>query len=99
MGFATELKDLLKKNIREYGMYIALIIIMVIFSVLTKGTFISARNISKLIDATGYIAVLAVGMTLILIIRHIDLSVGYVAGFLGAVAAILLTRLAGLRSA
>ncbi len=92
MGFATELKDLLKKNIREYGMYIALVIIMVIFSVLTKGTFISARNISKLIDATGYIAVLAVGMTLILVIRHIDLSVGYVAGFLGAVAAILLTQ-------
>lgn len=91
MGFVTELKDLLKKNIRDYGMYIALIAIMAIFAILTNGTFISARNISKLIDATGYIAVLAVGMTLILIIRHIDLSVGYVAGFLGAVAAILLT--------
>ena len=91
MGFVTELKDLLKKNIRDYGMYIALIAIMAIFAILTDGTFISARNISKLIDATGYIAVLAVGMTLILIIRHIDLSVGYVAGFLGAVAAILLT--------
>ena len=92
MGFVTEIKDLLKKNIRDYGMYIALIAIMVIFAIFTKGTFISARNISKLIDATGYIAVLAVGMTLILIIRHIDLSVGYVAGFLGAVAAILLTQ-------
>ncbi|MDD2533850.1 MAG: sugar ABC transporter permease [Eubacteriales bacterium] len=91
MGFVTELKDLLKKNIREYGMYIALIVIMAIFSVLTDGTFISARNISKLIDATGYIAVLAVGMTLVIVIRHIDLSVGFVAGFLGAVAAILLT--------
>ncbi len=91
MGFVTEMKDLLKKNIREYGMYIALIVIMAIFAVLTQGTFISARNISKLIDATGYIAVLAVGMTLVIVIRHIDLSVGFVAGFLGAVAAILLT--------
>lgn len=91
MDFVTEIRTLLKKNIREYGMYIALIAIMAIFAILTKGTFVSARNISKLIDATGYIAVLAVGMTLILIIRHIDLSVGYVAGFLGAVAALLLT--------
>lgn len=91
MGFLTEMKDLLKKNIREYGMYIALIVIMAIFAILTQGTFISARNISKLIDATGYIAVLAVGMTLVIVIRHIDLSVGFVAGFLGAVAAILLT--------
>jgi putative multiple sugar transport system permease protein len=92
MSITAEIKNLLKKNIREYGMYIALIVIMAIFSILTKGTFISARNISKLIDSTGYIAVLAVGMTLILVIRHIDLSVGYVAGFLGAVAALLLTQ-------
>ena len=91
MSFVAELKELLKKNIRDYGMYIALIVIMIIFGLLTDGTFLSSRNISKLIDATGYIAVLAVGMTLILVIRHIDLSVGYVAGFLGAVAAILLT--------
>lgn len=92
MSFGTEIKTLLKKNIREYGMYIALVVIMTIFTIFTKGTFISARNISKLIDSTGYIAVLAVGMTLVLVIRHIDLSVGYVAGFLGAVAALLLTQ-------
>jgi putative multiple sugar transport system permease protein len=91
MGFATEMKDLLNKNIRDYGMYIALVVIMAVFAILTHGTFISSRNISKLIDATGYIAVLAVGMTLVIVIRHIDLSVGYSAGFLGAVAAILLT--------
>ncbi len=91
MGFITEMKDLLKKNIRDYGMYIALVVIMAVFAVLTDGTFISSRNISKLIDATGYIAVLAVGMTLVIVIRHIDLSVGFAAGFLGAVAAILLT--------
>ena len=53
----------------------------------------SSRNISNLINQTGYIAVLAVGMTLVLIIRQIDLSVGYVAGFLGAIAAIMLTKM------
>jgi putative multiple sugar transport system permease protein len=93
MGVFNEAKKLMKQNIREYGMYIALVVIMLTFSIATDGLFMSSRNISNLINQTGYIAVLAVGMTLILIIRHIDLSVGFVAGFLGAVAAILLTKL------
>lgn len=93
MGVLNEAKKLMKQNIREYGMYIALVVIMLTFSIATDGLFMSSRNISNLINQTGYIAVLAVGMTLILIIRHIDLSVGFVAGFLGAVAAILLTKL------
>jgi putative multiple sugar transport system permease protein len=92
MGVLNEAKKLMKQNIREYGMYIALVVIMITFSIATDGLFMSSRNISNLINQTGYIAVLAVGMTLILIIRHIDLSVGFVAGFLGAVAAILLTK-------
>jgi putative multiple sugar transport system permease protein len=54
--------------------------------------FLSPRNISNLINQTGYIAVLAVGMTLVIVIRHIDLSVGFLAGFLGAVAAIALVQ-------
>ena len=80
----------LKRNIRDYGMYIALFVIMLLFTVMTGGLFMRPRNISNLLDQTGYVAVLAVGMTMILIIRHIDLSVGFVAGFLGAVAATLL---------
>ncbi|OGO76969.1 MAG: ABC transporter permease [Clostridiales bacterium GWB2_37_7] len=92
MGVFNEAKNLMKQNIREYGMYIALVVIMLTFSIATDGLFMASRNISNLINQTGYIAVLAVGMTLILIIRHIDLSVGFVAGFLGAVAAILLTK-------
>ena len=91
--FVKEAKTLLKRNVREYGMYIALIVIMLIFTFTTDGLFMSSRNISNLINQTGYIAVLAVGMTLVLIIKQIDLSVGFVAGFLGAVAAILLTKL------
>ena len=69
-------------------MYIALFIIMAIFTITTKGVFISSRNIANLMNQTGYIAVLAVGMTLVIVIRHIDLSVGFLAGFLGAIAAI-----------
>jgi len=88
MSFFNNAQTVLRKNIREYGMFIALFVIMAIFTITTKGVFISSRNISNLINQTGYIAVLAVGMTLVIVIRHIDLSVGFLAGFLGAVAAI-----------
>lgn len=93
MSFFNEAKFLIKSNIRDYGMYIALFVILLTFTVLTDGLFISSRNISNLLDSAGYIAVLAVGMTLVIVIRHIDLSVGFVAGFLGAIAAIFLTQM------
>jgi len=92
MNFYKEGKELVKANIRDYGMYIALVVIMLTFTILTDGLFMSSRNISNLLDSAGYIAVLAVGMTLVIVIRHIDLSVGFLAGFLGAIAAILLTQ-------
>lgn len=91
MTFFNELLQLIKKNIRDYGMYIALFVIMAFFTIATDGLFISSRNISNLLNQMGYIAVLAIGMTLVIVIRHIDLSVGFLAGFLGAIAAISLT--------
>ncbi len=91
MSFIDDVKKLVRENIRESGMFIALFIIMAIFAIQTDGLFISSRNIVNLVNQTGYIAVLAVGMTLVIVIRHIDLSVGFLAGFLGAVAAIGLT--------
>lgn len=92
MNFYNEAKSLFNENIRDYGMYIALFVIIVTFSIMTGGLFMSSRNISNLLDSAGYIAVLAVGMTLVIVIRHIDLSVGYAAGFLGAIAALLLAQ-------
>ena len=90
MSFVNDVRKLLRENIRDYGMFIALFIIIVFFTIATDGLFISPRNIGNLVNQTGYIAVLAVGMTLVIVIRHIDLSVGFLAGFLGAVAAIAL---------
>jgi putative multiple sugar transport system permease protein len=90
--FFQNLQKTLRQNIREYGMYIALFVIMLIFTITTEGIFISPRNISNLLNQTGYIAVLAVGMTLVIVIRHIDLSVGFLAGFLGAIAAVALVQ-------
>jgi putative multiple sugar transport system permease protein len=91
--FVESLKKVLRQNIRDYGMFIALFVIIVIFAVLTKGVFTSSRNISNLLNQTGYIAVLAIGMTLVIVIRHVDLSVGFLAGFIGALAAIALVTL------
>lgn len=88
----NELRKALRHNIREYTMYFMLLIIMVVFTIMTNGLFLSSRNIANLMNQTGYIAVLAVGMTLIIVIRHIDLSVGYLAGFIGAMSAIAMTR-------
>jgi putative multiple sugar transport system permease protein len=92
MSLLAEIRKLLRKNMRQYGMYIALAVIIIIFSISTNGDFVSSRNISNWINQTGYIAVLAVGMTLILIIRHIDISVGYLCGFIGAISAVLMTQ-------
>ncbi len=89
MSFMDTLKAQ-RHNIRDYGMYIAFVVIVLFFTIATKGLFLTSRNIGNLVNATSYIAVLAVGMTLVIVIRHIDLSVGYLAGTLGAVAAISL---------
>jgi putative multiple sugar transport system permease protein len=88
--FFQDLKRVLRQNIRDFGMYIALFAIWIIFAFATDGLFLSSRNLSNLFNQVGYIAVLAVGMTLVIVIRHIDLSVGFLAGFLGAVAAIMM---------
>lgn len=87
-----EMGTLLKENIRNYAMYIALALIFAFFYATTDGAFLSARNITNLINQTGYVAVMAVGMTIVLILVQIDLSIGYAAGFFGAVAALLLMR-------
>ncbi|MDT8336341.1 MAG: sugar ABC transporter permease [Candidatus Izemoplasmatales bacterium] len=88
-SFFKDLGHVFRKNIRDYGMYIALVTIFIFFIITTGGRFILPRNIFNLIQQTGYIAVMAVGMTLIIVIRHIDLSVGSIAGFVGAILAVL----------
>lgn len=85
---SRDISKVLRQNVRDYAMYIALIVIMAIFTITTHGLFITSRNIANLLNQTGYIAVLAVGMTLVIVVRHIDLSVGFLSGFLGAIAAI-----------
>ncbi|OWA33289.1 ABC transporter permease [Saccharibacillus sp. O16] len=86
------INKLFKSNIRQYGMIIALIVIMILFTVLTGGLLVKPINITNLILQNSYILVLAIGMVLVIITGHIDLSVGSIAAFVGAMSAIMMVN-------
>lgn len=76
-------------DLRAYGLIIALAFIALLFTVLTDGDFLSSRNLSNLFRQMSVISILAIGMTLVIITGHIDLSVGSLVGLAGGMAAIL----------
>lgn len=84
LKYVLTLISLFRSNIRDYGMYIALAVIFITFQVMTHGVFLGPINFTNLLNQTAYVAVLAVGMTLVIVTRQIDLSVGYLGAFLGA---------------
>jgi putative multiple sugar transport system permease protein len=83
-------QDAVRENLREYGLVIALIAIMVFFWYMTNGVLFYPVNLTNVVLQNSYIIVMALGMLLVIVAGHIDLSVGAVAGFIGAVAAILM---------
>jgi putative multiple sugar transport system permease protein len=88
-GSNAQVSSLLS-NLREYGLLLALIIIMVVFHVFTNGTMFKPLNLSNLVQQNSFIIVMALGMLLVIVSGHIDLSVGSVAGFTGALAAMMM---------
>ena len=85
----TNTADVLKRQLRNYSMFLVLVGIAVIFSLITEGVNLRPRNITNIIIQNSYILVLAIGMVLVIITGNIDLSVGSVAAFTGAVSAML----------
>ncbi|MFP4407915.1 MAG: multiple monosaccharide ABC transporter permease [Spirochaetaceae bacterium] len=81
--------QLLKKNVRSYSMFIMLALIFIVFSGLTSGINFSPRNVANIFMQNSYILILASGMVLVIIIGNIDLSVGSIAAFTGAIAAMI----------
>ncbi|GIH27674.1 sugar ABC transporter permease [Acrocarpospora phusangensis] len=79
-------------NIRQSGIYIAFALIVVLFSILTDGALLQPQNISNIIVQNSYILILSIGMILIIIAGHIDLSVGSVVAVTGAIAAVLMVE-------
>lgn len=85
-------KDYLAKHLRDYGLLFALIAIMAFFQIMTDGTMLKAVNITNLFLQNSYIIVMALGMLIVIVSGHIDLSVGSVMGFIGALAAVLIVN-------
>jgi putative multiple sugar transport system permease protein len=77
-------------NLRDYGLVLALIVIMLFFQYTTGGTLFKPVNLSNLVQQNSFIIVMALGMLLVIVAGHIDLSVGSVAGFIGALAAMMM---------
>ena len=80
-------------SVRSAGMLFALLIVVAFFQITTGGVMLKSLNVTNVFLQNGYILVMALGMLLIIVIGHIDLSVGSVAGFLGAISAVLMVSL------
>jgi putative multiple sugar transport system permease protein len=76
-------------NPRESGIYVAFALIVAFFSIVTHGDLLQPQNISNIIVQNSYILILAIGMILIIIAGHIDLSAGSVVAVTGAICAVL----------
>src|SRR6516165_11395650 len=82
----------IKNNLRNYGMLLSLFAIMLFFEFATDGSLLQPLNLTNLVLQNSYIVIMALGMLLVIVTGHIDLSVGSVAGFVGAVVAVLMVR-------
>ncbi len=79
-------------QLRQIGLFIALIVIVIFFQVATNGITLAPINVSNLIVQNSYILILAIGMVMVIIAGHIDLSVGSVVAFSGAMAGVMITQ-------
>jgi putative multiple sugar transport system permease protein len=82
----------LKNNLRESGMLLSLVAIMIFFQIVTGGVLMKPLNLTNLVLQNSYIVIMALGMLLIIVTGHIDLSVGSVCGFIGALAAVMMVH-------
>ena len=82
----------LKSHMRDYGMLISLLAIVAFFQYMTGGTLLQPLNLTNLVLQNSYIVIMALGMLLVIVAGHIDLSVGSIVGFIGALAAILMVQ-------
>ncbi|MFL5017184.1 MAG: multiple monosaccharide ABC transporter permease [Rhizobium sp.] len=88
-GRVVSVGDYVRGNIREYGMFIALIAIMVFFQFSTGGVLFRPLNLTNIILQNSFIVIMALGMLLVIVAGHIDLSIGSVVGFIGAIAGVM----------
>jgi putative multiple sugar transport system permease protein len=83
-----KLKQIFGGDTRQFGMIFALVALIVFFQIWTKGLTLRPENVINIFQGNSYILVMAIGMVLVIIAGHIDLSVGSVAAFVGIAVAI-----------
>jgi len=88
----TNAVQYLGSQLRQIGLFIALIVIVVFFQITTNGITLAPINVSNLVVQNSYILILAVGMVMVIIAGHIDLSVGSVVAFIGAMAGVMISQ-------
>ena len=86
------LRDIFTKNLRTSGIYIAFVVIVGLFAISTNGLLLSPNNVTNILLQYSYILILAIGMVIVIIGGHIDLSVGSVVALTGAVSAIIVIK-------
>ena len=86
----NKVMSIVKNNIRKNGMFTALIFIMLLFQILTRGILFRPMNVNNIVLQNAYVLILATGMLLCILTGNIDLSVGSVVAFVGAVSAIMM---------
>ena len=82
------LKELLLGNARSYGIFFALVVVIIVFQILTGGRLLNPNNVVALFQQNAYVLIAAIGMLMVIIATHIDLSVGSVVAFIGGVGAL-----------
>src|SRR3712207_5958424 len=88
----TSWLDFVKTHFRDYGMLLSLLVIMLFFQVMTNGTLLQPLNLTNLVLQNSFIVIMALGMLLVIVAGHIDLSVGSIVGFVGGLAAMMMVR-------
>ncbi|MGO4418356.1 sugar ABC transporter permease, partial [Streptomyces sp. MCAF7] len=91
-NIGTLLVQSLRGNVRQYGMLVALALIIVIFQIWSDDILLRPLNVTNLVQQNGYILILAIGMMIVIIAGHIDLSVGSLVAFVGAFAGVLMVN-------
>src|SRR5690606_23789638 len=86
------IREYLSSHLREYGLLVALLVVMLFFQIVTDGTILRPVNITNLLLQNSYIIIMALGMLIVIVSGNIDLSVGSVMGFIGALAAVMIVN-------
>lgn len=86
------IRSYLSERMRDYGILLALIVIIAFFQIVTNGVLLRPVNITNLFLQNSYVIIMALGMLMVIVAGHIDLSVGSIVGFIGALAAVMIVQ-------